>query len=121
MQRTREECASGLPRSWGPRLQHHPKEQGTCYHFVAQLHQGLRQHLAVGHHLSLVKSELRSQSLLQGHSDPWREERMRQEGRMGPGGPGRASWSQRTPLASTQASLSVPPKWYLFLTLQLPG
>lgn len=56
---------------------------GTCYDRVAQLHQGLSQSLAVGHHLALIDSELWSHGLLQGHSNTWRAETMGPEGRKG--------------------------------------
>lgn len=42
----------------------------TCYYCVAQLHQGLSQSPAVGHHLALINSEFWSHGLLQGHSNP---------------------------------------------------
>lgn len=56
---------------------------GTCYDRVAQLHQGLSQSPAVGHHLALIDSELWRHGLLQGHSNTWQEETMGPEGRMG--------------------------------------
>lgn len=56
---------------------------GTCYDRVAQLHQGLSQSPAVGHHLALIDSELWSHGLLQGHSNTWRAEAMGPEGRKG--------------------------------------